>query len=69
MNYFQYSHGETSVTVLGSFPASTDTLESEGRQMKQCFEKYKNFLIKNGCKKIIHPETSALDFGDSIGTF
>jgi hypothetical protein len=23
-------------TVLGSIPASSDTVESEGRQMKQC---------------------------------
>jgi len=27
-------------TVLGSIPASSDTLESEGRQMKQCWIKY-----------------------------
>ncbi len=35
MNYFQYSHGETSATVPGSIPASTDTGETEARQMKQ----------------------------------
>ncbi len=27
-------------TVLGSIPASSDTVESEGRQMKQCWRKY-----------------------------
>jgi hypothetical protein len=27
-------------TVLGSFPASSDTVESEGRQMKQCWIMY-----------------------------
>ncbi len=27
-------------TVLGSIPASSDTLESKGRQMKQCWIKY-----------------------------
>jgi hypothetical protein len=28
-------------TVLGSIPASSDTKESEGRQMKQCLIKYR----------------------------
>ncbi len=27
-------------TVLGSIPASSDTVESEGRQMKQCWKQY-----------------------------
>jgi hypothetical protein len=27
-------------TALGSIPASTDTVESEGRQMKQCWIQY-----------------------------
>ncbi len=27
-------------TVLGSIPPSPDTVESEGRQMKQCWMKY-----------------------------
>jgi hypothetical protein len=27
-------------TVLGSIPAASDTVESEGRQMKQCRVKY-----------------------------
>ncbi len=38
-------------TVLGSIPASSDTVESEGRQMKQCWIKYiknkKNPPVKN----------------------
>ncbi len=33
----------TVVTVLGSIPASSDTVESERQQMKQCWIKY----IKN----------------------
>ncbi len=28
-------------TVLGSIPASSDTVESEERQMKQCWNQYK----------------------------
>ncbi len=32
------------VTVLGSVPASSATVESEGRQMKQCWIKYWQFL-------------------------
>ncbi len=43
-------------TVLGSIPASSDTVESEWRQMKQCWIKY--IKIKNPqkspFKKIIH---------------
>ncbi len=27
-------------TVLGSIPSSSDTVESEGRQMKQCWIRY-----------------------------
>ncbi len=33
------------VTVLGSIPASSDTVESAGRQMKQCWIKYKKIQI------------------------
>jgi hypothetical protein len=29
-------------TVLGSIPASSDTVESEGQQMKQCWIKYRH---------------------------
>jgi hypothetical protein len=29
-------------TVLGSIPATSDTAESEGLQMKQCQQKHKN---------------------------
>ncbi len=33
-------------TVLGSIPASSDTGDSEGRQMKQCWTKYIKIYIK-----------------------
>ncbi len=41
-------------TVLGLIPASSDTVESEGRQMKQCWIKYmeKNPLLNS--KKGFH---------------
>ncbi len=29
------------VATVGAIPASSDTVESEGRQMKQCWIKYK----------------------------
>ncbi len=36
-------------TVLGSIPASSDTMESEGRQIKQCWISYikKKFIKKS----------------------
>jgi hypothetical protein len=34
-------HSVTSVTVLGAIPASSDTVESEGRQMKKCLKVHK----------------------------
>ncbi len=34
-------------TVLGSIPASSVTVESEGRQMKQCWIQYKEKNLKN----------------------
>jgi hypothetical protein len=35
-------------TVLGSIPTSSGTVESEGRQLKQCWKiKYKKILLKN----------------------
>jgi hypothetical protein len=34
------ANAEKVATILDSIPASTDTLESEGRQMKQCRIKY-----------------------------
>ncbi len=34
-------------TVLGSLPASPDTVEYEGRQMKQCWIKFLHRKIKN----------------------
>ncbi len=33
-------------TVLGSIPASSDTVESEGRQMNQCWIQYVHRNIK-----------------------
>ncbi len=33
-------------TVLGSIPASVGTVESEGRQMKQCWIKYEKYEMK-----------------------
>ncbi len=33
-------------TLLGSIPASSDTVESEGRQMKQCSVTYIKIKIK-----------------------
>ncbi len=32
--------GVVNFLVMGSIPASSDTVESEGRQMKQCWIKY-----------------------------
>ncbi len=34
-------------TVLGSIPASSDAVESEGRQMKQCWMQYIEENLKN----------------------
>ena len=34
---------------LGSIPASSDTVESEGRQMKQCLITYNNSPLKKIC--------------------
>ncbi len=42
-----YSQCRMVATVLGSIPASSDTVESEGRQMKQCWISY----IKKGKPK------------------
>jgi hypothetical protein len=36
--------------VLGLIPASSDTLESEGRLMKKCWIKYSQKNVKNTCK-------------------
>ncbi len=44
-------------TVLGSIPASSGTVESEGRQMKQCWIKYLK-ILKNPWKKNL-PEKSS----------
>ncbi len=38
--YVRYERKEVTVTVLASIPASSDILDSEGRQMKQCWIKY-----------------------------
>ncbi len=39
--YVRYEGKEVfRITVLGSIPASSDTMESKGRQMKQCRIKY-----------------------------
>ncbi len=38
-------------TVLGSIPASSDTVESEGPQMKQCWVKYMKRKSRKPCKK------------------
>jgi hypothetical protein len=39
-------------TILGSLPASSDTMESEGRQMKQCgIQYFKKILL---FFKVIH---------------
>ncbi len=42
---------------LGSIPASTDTVESEGRQMKQCWRKYLKIQTKIIYTKN-HPKSS-----------
>ncbi len=42
-------------TALGSIPASSDTVESEGRQMKQCWKKQEKLLIGSvGMRKDWH---------------
>ncbi len=51
-------------TVLGSIPASSDTVESEGRQMKQCQKSYikkiqKNFLLEVSGAQGLHQSSSS----------
>jgi hypothetical protein len=41
-------------TVLGSIPASSGTVESEGRQIKQCWISYIKKIKKSPCKNQIH---------------
>ncbi len=43
-------------TVLGSIPASSDTVEFEWRQMKQFGTKYIKIQEESGCKKAIHQQ-------------
>ncbi len=41
----------TVATVLGSIPAASDTVEFEGRQMKQCWIQYIEIIILQKVKK------------------
>ncbi len=50
-------------TVLGSNPASSDTVKSEGRQMKQCWIKY-GTCLKIKSKKFKKAQESCLIFLD-----
>jgi len=45
-------------TVLGSIPASVGTVESEGRQMKQCWILYEQKKKKNSPKKYLKKKKS-----------
>ncbi len=62
----------TSCTVLGSIPASVGTVESEGRQMKQCCIQYeKKTFAKAPLHSIITEQLSGsaeagLDLGPAL---
>ncbi len=58
-------------TVLGSIPASTDTVESEGRQMKQCtyvHTKRKNYfkLLSSSVVYFMEAETICRAYRHSV---
>ncbi len=48
------ANAEVTTVLLGSIPASSDTVESERQQLKQCWRKYwKNLKIKTFKRKIL----------------
>jgi hypothetical protein len=54
-------------TVLGSIPASVGTVESEGRQMKQCWILYEQ-KEKNSPKKILKKKSTKNTLSLSLET-
>ncbi len=55
-------------TALGSIPASSDTVETEGRQMKQCWISYIKKIQKSPLKKI-HANTKVQVVSDLLIKF